>query len=132
MATEADLPLLAEWAYRFTVDCFGSADQAEAAEMAQRRVADRDAYLWEDGQPVSMAGSSRPTTHGITVNLVYTPPQFRRRGYATSCVARLSQLLLDGGWKFCTLFTNLANPTANDIYQKIGYTAVCDFNEYVF
>ena len=100
--------------------------------MAQRRVGDRDVYLWEDGQPVSMAAKARPTINGITVNLVYTPPQFRRRGYATSCVARLSQLLLDSGWKFCTLFTDLANPTSNDIYQKVGYMPVCDFNECVF
>ncbi len=132
VVTEADLPLITEWAYQFTLDCFGSADQAEAAELAQRRVGDRDVYLWEDGQPVSMAAKARPTINGITVNLVYTPPQFRRRGYATSCVARLSQLLLDSGWKFCTLFTDLANPTSNDIYQKVGYTPVCDFNEYIF
>lgn len=66
------------------------------------------------------------------VNLVYTPPELRRRGYASACVAALSQLLLDAGWKFCCLFTDMSNPTSNHIYQQIGYTPVCDFNEYIF
>ena len=36
------------------------------------------------------------------------------------------------GYQFCTLFTDQANPTANSIYQKIGYCPVCDFVEYEF
>ena len=79
-----------------------------------------------------MAAAARPTLHGITVNLVYTPPEHRGRGYASNCVAALSQRMLDGGYQFCTLFTNLANPTSNDIYQQIGYRQIADFNEYRF
>ncbi len=71
-------------------------------------------------------------THGIVVSLVYTPRALRGRGYASACVAALSQQLLDAGWQFCALFTDLANPTSNDIYQRIGYRPVCDFNEYDF
>jgi len=40
--------------------------------------------------------------------------------------------LLDEGRRFCALFTDLANPTSNRIYHKIGYRPVCDFDEYVF
>ncbi len=36
------------------------------------------------------------------------------------------------GYKFCTLFADLANPTSNDIYQQIGYTQVADFHQYEF
>lgn len=79
-----------------------------------------------------MAAVARPTLHGITVNLVYTPPEQRGRGFASNCVAALSQRMLDGGYQFCTLFTNLANPTSNDIYQQIGYRSIADFNEYRF
>ena len=89
-------------------------------------------FLWDIGQPVSLAARSRHTTHGINVGPVYTPPAFRRRGYAGACVAALSQQMLDAGWEFCTLFTDLANPTSNSVYQKIGYRPVCDFDEYVF
>jgi len=47
-------------------------------------------------------------------------------------VAGVSQHLLDGGRIFCTLFTDLANPTSNHIYQAIGYEPVCDVDEYQF
>jgi predicted GNAT family acetyltransferase len=109
-----------------------SGDLAEAREMAERKVEDRDIYIWEDEKPVSMAAQVRPTSNGTSVSLVYTPPEFRQRGYATACVASVSQLLLDSGWKFCALFTNLANPASNRLYQNIGYRPVCDFDEYVF
>jgi hypothetical protein len=63
---------------------------------------------------------------------VYTPAELRGRGYATACVATLSQQLLAEGYLFCTLFTDLSNPVSNHIYEKIGYTAVADFHEYYF
>ncbi len=66
------------------------------------------------------------------VNLVYTPPELRGKGYATNCVAALSQKLLDDGYKFCSLFTDLSNPTSNDIYSKIGYNPIADFIVYDF
>jgi predicted GNAT family acetyltransferase len=62
----------------------------------------------------------------------YTPLEQRGKGYATACVAALSQRLLTGGRHFCTLFTDLANPTSNRIYQRIGFEALGDFEEWVF
>jgi predicted GNAT family acetyltransferase len=41
-------------------------------------------------------------------------------------VARLSQQILNDGKQFCTLYTDLANPTSNSIYQSIGYKKVAD------
>ena len=85
-------------------------------------------FVWEHhGEPVSMAIKTRPIAHSITVSGVYTPPEYRRQGYATALVARLSQHLLDSGYKFINLFTDLGNPTSNSIYRKIGYHPVCDF-----
>ena len=49
-----------------------------------------------------------------------------------ACVAALSQQRLASGKLFCTLFTDLGNPTSNSIYQQIGYRPVCDFNAYDF
>jgi predicted GNAT family acetyltransferase len=56
----------------------------------------------------------------------------RGRGYAGACTAAVSQTILDGGAQFCTLFTDLSNPTSNGIYQRIGYRPVCDYTEYTF
>lgn len=64
--------------------------------------------------------------------MVYTPLDFRRRGYATSLTAALSQLLLDSGKQFTALYTNPANLVSNSIYRKIGDRPVCDFDQYRF
>ncbi len=101
-------------------------------ELTVRRVAEGNFYLWEDAEPVSMAARARPTRHGVTVSAVYTPPELRRRGYASACVAALSEALLAEGFDYCTLFTDLDNPTSNAIYQQIGYRPICDFREVVF
>ena len=132
LAAEAEIDLVARWTLAFQQEALHEGTLVEAQEMAQRRVASREIYFWEDGRPVSMAASTRPTRHGISIGLVYTPGELRRHGYATSCVAALSQRLLDAGYRFCTLHTDLANPTSNHIYQEIGYTPVCDMHEYGF
>jgi predicted GNAT family acetyltransferase len=131
-ATREDVALVAQWTVGFHVDIFGTPQElAEAEESAERKILDGDLYLWEDQRPVSMAGRTRPTAHGISVGPVYTPPEFRKRGYATACVAALSQELLAAGYEFCALFTDLSNPTSNHIYTSIGYRPVCDYQEYV-
>lgn len=85
---------------------------------------EKSIFLWEDQHPVSMTRKARATNNGIIIGLVYTPPEFRQQGYTSSCVASLSQLLLDEGYQFCSLYTDLANPTSNQIYQRIGYRPI--------
>lgn len=131
-ATEADLALVEDWLAAFFREVEGAQGPEHARKMAGSAIEERSIFLWDDGGPVSLARKTRPTTNGISIGPVYTPLECRNRGYATSCVARLSQLLLDEGWAFCSLFTDRANPTSNSIYQKIGYTPVCDFDEYRF
>jgi len=90
-------------------------------------IASKKIYVLEvDGMPVSIAGFTREMQTAIGVAYVYTPPYFRAKGYATSCVAQISQIALDRGFTKCVLYTDLANPTSNSIYQKIGYTPICD------
>jgi predicted GNAT family acetyltransferase len=92
------------------------------------------AYLWENeaGTPVAMASASGPTPHGIRIGGVYTPPELRGRGYASSAVAALSARLLDEGRRLCFLFTDASNPTSNSIYRRIGYEQVAEVVELRF
>ena len=131
-ATERDVDLVAGWQYGFHREIFGRTDGGQAQRAAEARVQAGDIFLWEDGRAVSMAMKNRPTRHGISVSLVYTPPELRSRGYATACVGELSRTLLGAGWEFCALFADLANPTSNRIYGRIGYKPVCDYEEYRF
>ena len=127
------LDLVAEWLRKFEIDSFGEETRSPDVyrRMAKDRIASRDWYLWQDGEEVvSMCLRTRPTRTGCSVSGVYTPPEKRRRGYATACVAALSQKLLDEGFLFTSLFTDLANPTSNSIYMKIGYQPLADFDKY--
>lgn len=97
------------------------------ADPYQYRISTKKIYILEVNDiPVSMAGFTREMQTAIGVAYVYTPPYWRGKGYATSCVAQISQMALDRGFTKCVLYTDLLNPTSNSIYQKIGYTPLCD------
>lgn len=130
-AEPGDISLLQQWITAFSAEAIPH-DPPPPPEWAEQRVARGEIAIWEDGLPVSMALVTRPVSRSITVSGVYTPPDHRRKGYASALVAALSQQQLDRGYQFCSLFTNLANPTSNSIYQKIGYRPVTDFLEYWF
>jgi uncharacterized protein len=133
LASQNDIALLTDWIHEFSKVTFGDLTEEDCFKRAVRMVEQETAYVWEDGdQVVSMANKTRPTANGITVSFVYTPPVHQRKGYASSCVAALSQLLLDDGYKYCTLYTDLDNPTSNSIYMKIGYEPIRDSVMYTF
>jgi predicted GNAT family acetyltransferase len=131
-ASERDMHFLPFWMKAFTDECFHENAPLEA-ESARWCVERSTMYILEDGGlPVSMAGSSRQLPRGRAVGPVYTPPYLRGKGYATACVALLSQIILEKGNDYCALFTDLENPVSNSIYQRIGYRPICDFREIKF
>lgn len=136
-ATQEDRALLIAWLTAFAYEALPRPedDVARLDRTLDTRFASEHAGLWfweEGGGPVSLAGFSGPTPTGIRVGPVYTPPEHRRRGYATILVADLSAWLLEQGHRACFLFTDLANPTSNRIYMEIGYERVCDALEFRF
>lgn len=138
-APPEDRELLSRWVLAFYQEALPdeAGDLTAAQIIIDRIMGNNDLYIWQadsngQTQAVSMAARARPTIHGIAINLVYTPPEHRRKGYASACVAHLTKLLLSSGWNFCSLFTDRDNSTSNHIYQDIGYTPVTDFDEFRF
>ena len=132
VATEADKELVKKWAHAFYID-IGGLERNEPEGNPTPGIEHGFIFFWEDGnKPVSMAAKTRPAGKSASVGYVYTPPELRGKGYATSCVAELSRNILQSGKEFCTLYTDLANPTSNSIYMKIGYKPVCDSVEHTF
>lgn len=132
-ATESDYELAAQWIREFDREALSEeTDEERLRQRVIQKIGDGHFFFWEDEKPVSLAGITRPTARGISIGPVYTPPDQRGHGYASSAVAHLSQKMLDSGKEFCALFTDLANPTSNSIYQKIGYRPVGDFKLYRF
>ena len=131
-ATQDDESLLVEWAGEFCREAKIEDETAYTQAQLPRLIGKEWLYVWDGGAVVSMAGLGRETAHGIAVSLVYTPPRWRNKGYASSCVAKLTNRMLDNGKKFCCLFTDLANPISNSIYQRIGYREICDVDDWIF
>lgn len=130
---QSDEALLREWRAAFSMDAEGMDPSQAREDAALPMPPSRHMYLWEvEGVVVSMAGFAGPTPNGIRVAWVYTPPENRGKGFAGACVAALSQKLLDDGHKFCFLYTDLANPISNHVYQKMGYEPVTDATVYSF
>jgi predicted GNAT family acetyltransferase len=136
-ASPGDVALLAGWITAFNEEALeeGVSDPSAATRAAEDLMANpgRSLSLWEvGGVPVSMAATGGSTPNGSRVYAVYTPPEHRRRGYASALVAVLSRRLLAGGLRYCFLFTDRANPTSNHIYRQIGYEPVAPFDSYRF
>jgi hypothetical protein len=130
-AVEGDIKLVQAWARAFNVETFGENLPQPETDMTPL-VTGGNLFLWEDGAPVAMAARLRPTDNGMSVGYVYTPPELRRKGYATSCVAGTCRSILQSGKEFCMLYADLANPVSNSIYIKIGFKPVGDSVMYTF
>jgi predicted GNAT family acetyltransferase len=130
-ATQDDRSLLVKWynAFLDEVMVLLGEDAEQSVDSSLKR---QTIYVWEDSIPVSFACGGRSGPQTGRIGPVYTPPEYRRKGYATACVATLSQHLLEQGCHRCFLFTDLANPTSNHIYQTIGYQPMCDWSDYSF
>lgn len=122
-----DFATMKEWIYHFCQDVGEPISVEEAVQKAEEMIEKKRLYVWDiDGKLVSMACWARPTKTNVTVGFVYTPPKERKKGYASDCVAALTQHLLDSGYNTVSLYTDLANPTSNKIYMEIGYEPVMD------
>ncbi|HDR4604414.1 TPA: GNAT family N-acetyltransferase [Bacillus cereus] len=122
-----ELPVIEKWIYQFCEDVNLPTTKEEAEQTAHTLITNHRLFGLEiDGKLVSVAAKTRPTKNNITINFVYTPKEERKKGYASNCVAALSQRMLDEGYKTTTLYTDLANPTSNKIYQEIGYEQIAE------
>lgn len=125
--TNSDQAVIQQWVYDFAASINQPLDMEQASKRAEELIQNRKLAGWEVGnQLVSMANASRPTKNNITINFVYTPDMFRKNGYASNCVAELSQRLLANGFSSISLYTDITNPTSNKIYMEIGYEPMKD------
>ncbi|MBX2926711.1 MAG: GNAT family N-acetyltransferase [Saprospiraceae bacterium] len=135
VAEDADIELLTNWTIRFEEEVHVSPilPRATVLKSVQTRVNAGNFFKWVDkGEIVSIAAIVRKTKNIGIVGLVYTPDEWRGKGYATSCVQKLSERILQSGFAHCGLFTDKANPTSNHIYREIGYVPVTEFADLAY
>jgi len=135
IANEDDIELVTDWTIKFEEDAqtFPQKPRGQILLSTRNMIASGRIFKWVDqDEIVSIAAIVRKTKNAGIVGLVYTPDQWRSRGYATSCVQKLSEYILQNGLKYCALFTDASNPTPNNIYRKIGYVPITEFKDIKF
>lgn len=122
-------PLLCNWMAAFYDELGDAAGgvTGDIKDIVDRRVAAGEFWLWRDCESTAMAAIA-----GVTrVHYVYTPPQYRRKGYAEALVRTPTARLLGEGLQ-PILFTDPGNPASNAIYRRVGYKPAADLVRYRF
>ncbi|MFF0432454.1 GNAT family N-acetyltransferase [Streptomyces sp. NPDC004327] len=128
-----DLARALAWMREYARDV-GEDPDADYRANVEGRIDDGRLWFWaaEDGEPVAMASMSPVVAGQARVSLVYTPPAHRGRGYGGAVTGAVSRAALDAGAAQVLLFTDLANPTSNALYQRLGYRPVRDHTAVAF
>ncbi len=122
-ATPAELPLVTRFIDEFFRE-LALPHPPDPAVLARRILERQAALLWDDDGPVSLACWARHTPNGTAIAPVYTPPEWRNRGYASAVTAALCRDLLASGRSFVCLHAERNNAASNHVYQSLGFRAV--------
>jgi len=135
-AKQEHLSIVSNWLNAFGQESLPEGEKPlaqDCEDAAKKAISRKNAYLWMiGGSPVSVAHLGRSTQNGVSIRAVYTPPAHRNRGFGSAVVAHLSKLALEDGKKFCTLYSDASNSSANNIYQSIGYQIVSNSKHFIF
>jgi predicted GNAT family acetyltransferase len=133
-ATSGDGALLHAWATAFVEEALPG-EPFDANAWVSNRIGSRGrgVFLWQvEGEPVAMCSYTQATPYGVRISGVFTPEAARGNGYASACVAEANLQLLERGFRTTFLFSDLANPTAHRIYERIGYRSMGNVNVHTF
>ncbi len=124
-ATERDLDAIVENSARQYVEDLGVDRRAQDPGGFRERhhIELRDGRWWvlrERGSIVLQLHVGPENDHVIQIGGVFTPPELRRRGYATRGVAAAGDLLLER-CPAVSLFCAEDNRAARQVYERIGF-----------
>ena len=132
MPRQVEHDLLLGWQLAFMEEVRLSDEPARVQRVFARRLEQGMVRVWDDDGIVALAGYGDGGTDVARVAPVFTPPEHRRRNYASALVGELSRELFEQGKRAMFLTTDVANPTSNSIYRKIGYLPAADHYHFDF
>ena len=134
LATVEDFELALSWYRDFEIEL--DLQMHSIAENVSSAINRDSLYFWEvDGGIVSLVGHAAivetPSGKVVRIGPVYTPPEYRGHGYASSATAAVSEILRKLPARVM-LYTDAANPTSNAIYLRLGYELIAENIEIEF
>jgi len=122
-ATMDDFQMVSDWTDAFQAESLPK-DRRPLRTLTEERIRGGLMILDDDGHSVAMAHSSRHLASSCSISMVYTAPEYRRRGYGALVTALVTEKVLQEGKRETNLLTDLNNPTPNKIYREIGYEMI--------
>jgi hypothetical protein len=109
-------------------------DPEQVHKGLRRAIAEARQFVWADGSSIRATASyvGALARGGARIRGVYTPPEFRGRGYGTAVTGSLAEWLLAGGQDWVSLFADNANPVSTEIYRRLGFQAGCVYRSVRF
>ena len=133
LATADEVKLVTDWMISFQLEALANEINYEnALEKAARLIKESKLHVYEDSEQkiVTMAAATRKLVNGVAIHYVYTPEEYRGKGYAAANIYFMSKEMLEQGNEFCTLFVDRKNPVSTRAYEKVGYQILEDNYEY--
>jgi len=132
LATITDVELLTRWRVAYSLETLGDVDSPELWKRCQNSVerAIKGNNIWlleENGRFVSTTAFNTAIKEAVQVGGVWTPPQFRSRGYARAAVAASLRDARAEGVPNAVLFTGEGNIAAQKAYEALGFRHIGDY-----
>jgi uncharacterized protein len=133
LATWRSRQLIIDWLEAFDIEVFGAV-QEDPRSIVDGLIERHGVCLWVIDRPspqaVCLVISRLSIPAAGRIGPVYTPPDFRRRGYGRAAVAAVSGRLLARGCDRCFLFADRQSVITGELYRSIGYRWVGDWVDY--
>lgn len=125
---------ITDWIIQYQMEAMASEmDYEEALKMIVGYIEEQKIYVYEtDNQIiVSMAIVTRQLPHGIAIGYVYTPEEYRGKGYAASNIYFTCKHYLENGYDYCSLFADKNCTLSHRAYEKVGFQTLEDHHDYM-
>ena len=87
--------------------------------------------LYQDNVAIA-CGAIREWAEGVMeIKRMFVQPTYRRLGFAKKVVSNLESWSEQLGYHTCVLETGKNQPEAIQLYQKIGYTIIPNYGQYI-
>jgi len=122
--------LIIEWWSAFQIET--GSPRFDVSGAVDAGLSARRLFMWDDEGARCVARATE-TLGGISrIGAVFTPPRWRRLGYASACVGALCELVRREEGANSVLYAQLGNPGSNAIYRRLGFAAVSEVLAYRF
>jgi hypothetical protein len=128
LALEDDLDIISNMCYSYSQEEYGKHAQRSAEYMrkiAKNGIAGRSIYKWEFDKQITSIAHAMISENGFPIiGQFYTIDTLRKKGYGTSLLFSLTQLILENDWEKCGLISDITSLDSNAIFRKVGYVVI--------